>query len=142
MPTETRQQRGLALYREHASEIVEVAAGVFRVPSCSGGGFYRANPEAGTCECADRRHRSEVCKHLLAATVAAAKKRCRRARTPGPGPTPPRRHGEISGRPSRNRRGHGRPSDTPAPRDVTRDGLRGILTDPDALDRLAARLGV
>ncbi len=52
--------------------------------------FYRVDMERETCECKDR---APVCKHLFAATIFAAKKRCRRATTE----RPQRRHGQPSG---------------------------------------------
>lgn len=53
-----------------------------------------------------------------------------------------RRCAGASPRPPRNARRHGRGRDIPARRDVPPDGLRGVRCDPDALDRLAERLGV
>jgi SWIM zinc finger len=81
MTAETRQQRGLALFQEYASEIVEISPGVYRVPSCSGGGYFRVDLETGTCECVDYQYRGERCKHLYAVEIVAAKRRCRRQRT-------------------------------------------------------------
>jgi hypothetical protein len=79
--TETRQQRGLSLYREHASRISEVSPNVYRVPSTPiAGRYYRVNLAEQTCECPDHQHRGERCKHLIAAEIAA-KRRCHRQRT-------------------------------------------------------------
>jgi len=135
MITETRETRGLALFAEHASQIVEVSPYLYRVPSCSGGGFYRVDLGAGTCECPDHQYRVETCKHIVAATIYAAKRRCRRtARRP----SRTRRHREGHRSPQEDRDDRSRGSGSPR----TEEGLRGVLADPDALDRIAERLGV
>ena len=76
--TTSRQQRGITLFRERGQEIVKVEPGVYCVPASEGGGFYRVDFNRQTCECKDR---APACKHLFAATIFAAKKRCRRATT-------------------------------------------------------------
>ena len=117
--TETRMERGICLFRERGHEIVEVEPGIFRVPASEGGGFYRVDIERQRCECADR---APVCKHLFAATILAAKKRCRRATD-----RPQRRHGQ----PREDQRG--RSNNTPerpgvsAPQRSEEGSLRGAV---------------
>ncbi len=104
--TETRTGRGLALLRERGAEIREVAEGVYRVPSTTGRGYYRADLAAGTCECPDHEHRGALCLHLVAATVVEARQGCRRRRrttTERPG----RRHGSPGGNTPEYGRGSG-----------------------------------
>jgi hypothetical protein len=136
--TQTRMERGICLFRERGHEIVEVEAGVYRVPASEGGGFYRVDLNRQTCECKDR---APVYKHLYSVTIFAAKKRCRRAID-----HPQRRHGQPSGSP-------GAPAahpvdNTPAPGHTTTprrsegDSLRGILVNPDRLAETAKKLGV
>ena len=114
-PPSTREQRGLALFRERGHEIREVGEDTYRVPSTTGRGYYRADLAAGSCECRDHEHRGAFCLHLVAATVAEAKKNagCRRQRTGRPAGTPGRRHGERQDDPRDDRRDAARPSDTP-----------------------------
>ena len=72
----TREQRGLELYRAHASEIV-FEDGVWLVPSMSEGGtsVYEVTIGRGgeSCECADFERHGGPCKHVYAATVARSK---------------------------------------------------------------------
>jgi len=72
---ETRELRGLALYRDHADEI-RFEDGVWFVPSQrEGTSVYEVvlGRRGESCECADFGYRGESCKHILAATVARAK---------------------------------------------------------------------
>ena len=47
----------------------------WRVPSCSGSfaGAYLVDLRAESCECLDRPPEGEVCKHIVAATIARTK---------------------------------------------------------------------
>jgi hypothetical protein len=71
----TREQRGLALYRERTDEIKHVTGSVWSVPSCSREGVYLVDLADLLCTCADlpRASLGEVCKHTTAATIAHAK---------------------------------------------------------------------
>ena len=71
----TRQQRGITLFREHGEQIEHVEGWRWRVPSCSGSGAYLVDLRAESCECPDRppSEAGEVCKHVVAATIARAK---------------------------------------------------------------------
>ncbi len=129
----SRAARGLALFRERGSEITEVSPGTYRVPSCTSEATYTVDLERAYCSCPDR---AEVCKHQVACTIVAAKKRCRRAARPTGRPT--RRHGQTTPRPQEQPDGQ-RQGSGPSRRD---DGLRGVLVDPARLDRTAERLGV
>ncbi len=129
----TRAARGLALFRERGHEIAEVSPGTYRVPSCTGEATYTVDLERAYCSCPDR---AEVCKHQVACTIVAAKKRCRRAARPTGRPT--RRHGQTTPRPQEQPDGQ-RQGSGPSRRD---DGLRGVLVDPARLEELAERLGV
>ncbi len=135
MTTETRTGRGIRLFRECGAEIREVEPGVYRVPSTTGRGYYRADLATGTCECADHEHRGAFCLHLVAATVAEAKRRCRRRTTTE---RPSRRHDGRTERPQEQPDGQRRGSG-PSRRDGS---LRGVLADPARLEELAERLGV
>ncbi len=73
----TREQRGLELYRQHASEIV-FEQGVWLVPSQHDvTSVYEVTlgRRGESCECADFEfHGHEgACKHIVAATIAKAK---------------------------------------------------------------------
>lgn len=76
----TREQRGLALYRERGDEIERTTANTYRVPSCSSEGSYLVHLDLQSCACPDH-HRAKAsgqrCKHVHAATVARAKLRWR-----------------------------------------------------------------
>ena len=63
----TRETRALALYRERADEIEQIAPDVYLVPACSArGGFYKVDYEAETCSCPDAEFHPEAsCKHIL-----------------------------------------------------------------------------
>jgi hypothetical protein len=69
----TREQRGLALYRERGDEIKHVRGAVWAVPSCTRAGIYLVDLAGLLCTCADIPPAGEVCKHTTAATIARAK---------------------------------------------------------------------
>ncbi len=76
-PTTTREQRGLALYREHAATIrFDAAERVWLVPSQHDStSVYEVTlgRRGGSCECRDFEVRGSGCKHIVAATIARAK---------------------------------------------------------------------
>ena len=81
----TRISRGIALHRERGHEITTTPGGTYRVPSCTGEGHYVVylEPEFTTCSCPDSRRAREAgeyCNHVVAASVAAAKRRAARRR--------------------------------------------------------------
>ena len=74
----TREQRGLALWREYAEEIrFDAESRVWLVPSMSDGGTSVYEVTIGrrgeSCECPDHDRRGAACKHIVAATIARAK---------------------------------------------------------------------
>jgi hypothetical protein len=71
--TDTRDGRGLALFRERGEEIKRVRGAVWSVPSCTRSGVYLVDLADGICTCADMPPAGEVCKHTTAATIAQAK---------------------------------------------------------------------
>jgi hypothetical protein len=71
--TDTREGRGLALYRERGDEIKHVRSAVWSVPSCIRAGVYLVDLADGVCTCADMPPAGDVCKHETAATIAHAK---------------------------------------------------------------------
>jgi hypothetical protein len=71
--TDTRERRGLELYRERGDEIKHVTRSVWSVPSCSREGVYLVDLAGGVCTCGDMPPAGEVCKHTTAATIAHAK---------------------------------------------------------------------
>jgi hypothetical protein len=71
--TDTREGRGLALYRERREEIKHVRGSVWSVPSCTRAGVYLVELADGICTCGDMPPAGEVCKHTTAATIARAK---------------------------------------------------------------------
>lgn len=81
----TRLQRGIRLFRERGDEITRTTGGTYIVPSCTGDGHYVVYlGEITCCSCPDSRRaksEGEYCKHVWAASTAAAKRRaaCRRA---------------------------------------------------------------
>ena len=71
----TRERRGLALWREHAEEIV-FEQGVWLVPSQNDAtSVYEVTLRPESCECRDFEFHGHggACKHIVAATVARAK---------------------------------------------------------------------
>jgi hypothetical protein len=78
LPKTSREQRGIALYRDHGKEVVRVYPGVYSVPSCSGETFYTVHlAPRERCDCPDFQRHHKPCKHLFCATIAAAKARAR-----------------------------------------------------------------
>ena len=73
----TCEARGLKLYRERGDEIERILPNTYSVPSCSDETTYVVRLDRGTCECRDFERHHAPCKHLFAATVAAAKSRAR-----------------------------------------------------------------
>lgn len=73
VPTTTREQRGIQLYREQGHHIAHVRGSVWSVPSCSGAGVYLVDVKGGPCTCPDTPPADEVCKHVVAAMIAKAK---------------------------------------------------------------------
>ena len=84
IPKTTRLQRGIRLYQERGHEITRTTGGTYRVPSCSGEASYHVYlGEITTCSCPDSRKakdQGEYCKHVWAASTAAAKRRAARRR--------------------------------------------------------------
>ena len=82
----TRMERGVRLYFERGHEITPTTAHTYRVPACSGIGTYIVHLDLGCCSCVDSERRRErgdrtPCKHLVAASILASKRRAaRRAR--------------------------------------------------------------
>ena len=77
-PPATRELRGLALYRDHADEIIQEGRGVYTIPGCSGGNYTVDLAVFGgdeSCTCPDFERRHDTCKHLVAATIYRAKTR-------------------------------------------------------------------
>ncbi len=68
---ESREARGLRLYRDHASEIVRSAEGRFSVPSATEAGkvYEGIDLKRSTCPC----KATVVCCHIYAATIREAK---------------------------------------------------------------------
>jgi hypothetical protein len=71
--TDTREGRGLALYRERGDEIKHVKGTVWSVPSCTRAGVYLVDLASGICTCPDMPPAGGACKHETAATIARAK---------------------------------------------------------------------
>jgi SWIM zinc finger len=72
---ETREQRGLQLWEDHADEITH-ENGVWLVPSQHDAtSVYEVTigRRGESCECEDFEHRGQSCKHIHAATIAKAK---------------------------------------------------------------------
>ena len=134
--TTTRMERGICHFRERGHEIREVEPGVYRVPASEGGGFYRVDLDRERCECADR---ALVCKHQFAATIFAAKKKCRRGSTTT---RPQRRHGvqrPAQERSGSNRKDQRRSSDIPGSGSVGFGYGVGKATVLGGLDRVGSR---
>jgi predicted nucleic acid-binding Zn finger protein len=119
--TTTRTQRGIRLAAERGDEFTHDGNGVYRVPG-SRSVPYTVDLEQGFCSCPDYVERIAkgygpegitACKHMLAVEIVAAKDRCRR-----------------------------RKARKTADRSHRADSLKGVLADPEQLDKIAARLGV
>jgi SWIM zinc finger len=76
-PTTTREERGLALYREHAAAIrFDAVERDWLVPSQHDStSVYEVSigRRGESCECRDHDIRGATCKHIVAATIAWAK---------------------------------------------------------------------
>jgi len=78
----SRIRRGISLYSNMHQEIETQHAGIYRIPSSTGRGFYRVivkQGEAGeageSCNCPDRKgHELGICKHITAALIHDAKR--------------------------------------------------------------------
>ena len=70
----TREQRGIALYRDHADDIRH-EDGVWLVPSQHDATtvYEVVIGRRESCECEDHGHWGYACKHVYAATIAKAK---------------------------------------------------------------------
>ncbi|MDP9484530.1 MAG: hypothetical protein M3Q49_01840 [Actinomycetota bacterium] len=82
-PPTTRLRRGIRLFAERGHEIERIATHTYRVPSCSGVGFYTAYTDLRCCTCADHiraKAAGERCKHVVAAEIVLAKRRAARRR--------------------------------------------------------------
>ncbi len=71
----TRELRALELYRSRGDEIHRFGTGLYRVPSCSGGGYYTVDYLEETCTCPDHEIRRENCKHILCVGILKASRR-------------------------------------------------------------------
>ena len=72
----TREQRGIALYRERGDEIAPLGHGKYNVPGCTGGPYVVDLAPLGgeeSCSCPDHA-KGHTCKHLIAATIYRAKR--------------------------------------------------------------------
>ena len=79
----TRLQRGVRLFGERGHEIERISAHTYRVPSCTGTGFYTAYTDLRCCTCPDHmraKAAGERCKHVIAAEIVLAKGRAARRR--------------------------------------------------------------
>ncbi len=81
----TRISRGIALHRERGHEITRTTGGTYHVPSCAHDGerYVVYLGEITCCSCPDHRRArksGEHCKHVVAAGIAAAKRRAARRR--------------------------------------------------------------
>jgi hypothetical protein len=75
---ETREQRGLELYR--GAGIIHEGHGRYRVPGCSAGSYevdLAVFDGEQSCSCPDR---APVCKHIICATIFRAKSRVKARR--------------------------------------------------------------
>jgi uncharacterized Zn finger protein len=82
-PPQTRELRGLKLYREHGDEIKHIGHGRYEVPGCSGGS-YRVDLDISgdeeSCGCPDYQRHKQPCKHVYAATIYRSKSRAKARR--------------------------------------------------------------
>jgi hypothetical protein len=77
-PTTTREQRGLALYRERGDFIEMISSDFYLCPSQNGERFYHVDYRDETCDCPDHVHHGVACKHVYAVGVKLAKRRASR----------------------------------------------------------------
>ena len=73
----TREQRALALYREHGHLIEEVAPGFYLVPGQDGEHFYHVDYLTEECDCPDHQFRHVTCIHIYREGIQQAKRRSR-----------------------------------------------------------------
>ncbi len=82
-PPTTRLQRGIRLFNDRGHDIERISAHTYRVPSCTGTGFYTAYTDLRCCTCPDHakaKASGERCKHVAAAEIVLAKRRAARRR--------------------------------------------------------------
>lgn len=72
-PTTTREERGIALYRNRGDEIEHLDGWRWRIPSCSGENVYIVDLQSQSCQCPDYHRRQLPCKHVYAGSIARAK---------------------------------------------------------------------
>ena len=91
--SDTREQRGLRLYREHGHLIEKVAPDFYLVPSLASPGerYYHVDYRDETCDCPDHAYRGVACVHVFAVGVKLAKRRGSASRCDGCGGRFPRR---------------------------------------------------
>src|SRR5215212_8414506 len=89
--TNTREQRGLRLYRERGSGIERVAPNFYLCPSEDGAEFYHVDYAGETCDCPDYLRNATACKHVYAVDIARAKRRAKASWCDGCGGRFPRR---------------------------------------------------
>jgi uncharacterized Zn finger protein len=68
----TRQERGIALFRDKGHEIDWLSDGTFSVPGTEEGVLYDVDlrvGETGVCSCPDFQRRRAACKHIYAAEL-------------------------------------------------------------------------
>jgi hypothetical protein len=70
-----RAERALKLYEDRGHLIHQFGTGLYRVPSCSGKGFYTVDYLEERCTCPDFEYRGEVCKHIYAVGISRAIRR-------------------------------------------------------------------
>jgi SWIM zinc finger len=75
--TDSRAERALRLFEERGQGIQRIAAGVYRVPSCSGTGSYDVlYGQREECPCPDYQYGGgRPCKHLIAVGIMHAARR-------------------------------------------------------------------
>lgn len=79
----SRIKRGVALHRERGGEIERIGAHAYRVPSCTGTGFYTVYTDFRACTCPDHPRAKAAgarCKHVVAIEIAVTKRRASRRR--------------------------------------------------------------
>lgn len=72
-PLDTREQRGVQLFRDRGDEIEHLHGQRWCVPSCSGEHRYIADLRHQTCSCEDAIWQDGGCKHIVAATIKRSK---------------------------------------------------------------------
>ncbi len=72
-----RCKRGINLWLDKGNAIVRIAPHTWLVPSCSGDNVYTVRLDLQSCDCPDHQRAKSLdirCKHLIAATIANAKR--------------------------------------------------------------------